>query len=187
VTAATPEHPASEEAPEVYRRWLRVDQPENWDGPSDGLIDELWREKSGEHKEFWRSLDAARRAVATQSQPAPFSDDVHVDWHMTPGEWRQLYTALWEHAGDTPYIGRLIEAGKIPRPFGRPQAAGQSQPAPGADDQQRHIDQLHNLIRDMLQSFPDTADEPQWRDRAGELHVCDPDGQPYRAITEEDL
>jgi hypothetical protein len=40
---------------------------------------------------------------------------VHVDWYMTAGEWRQLYTDLWQHT-DTPYIARLIEAGKVPAP-----------------------------------------------------------------------
>jgi hypothetical protein len=58
-----------------------------------------------------------------KAAPELADGDVHVDWHMTPGEWRQLCTVLWEHAEDTPYIGRLIEAGKIPPPFGRPQAA----------------------------------------------------------------
>ena len=51
----------------------------------------------------------------------------------------------------------------------------------------RTAEALQALIRDMLQAFPDTADEPQWRDRAGALHVCDPDGKPYRALTEEDI
>ncbi len=46
---------------------------------------------------------------------------------------------------------------------------------------------LSDLIRDMLQAFPDTADEQEWRDRAGALGVRDPDGKPYRAYTEEDL
>lgn len=45
----------------------------------------------------------------------PPPSDVHVDWHMTSGEWRQLYTDLWQHT-DTPYIARLIEAGRIPAP-----------------------------------------------------------------------
>jgi hypothetical protein len=57
---------AGRAVPEVYRRWLRVDQPKDWAGPSDGLIDELWREKSDEQKEFWRSLDAAH-----EPRPAP--------------------------------------------------------------------------------------------------------------------
>jgi hypothetical protein len=48
--------PNQEAVPEVYRRWLSVDQPKNWTGPSDSLIEELWREKSDEQKEFWRSL-----------------------------------------------------------------------------------------------------------------------------------
>jgi hypothetical protein len=50
-----------------------------------------------------------------------------------------------------------------------------------------NIDGLNDLVRDMLQSLPDTADEQGWRDRAGTLSVCDPDGQPYRAYTEDDL
>jgi hypothetical protein len=62
------------------------------------------------------------------------------------------------------------------------------QPAPDlAGDLLANIDGLHTLIRDIFQSLPDTADEPEWRDRAGALHVCDPDGQPYRALTEEDM
>jgi hypothetical protein len=61
-----------------------------------------------------------------------------------------------------------------------------SQPELGHDGQQRYIDELHDLVRDMLQSLPDTADEQEWRDRAGALSVCDPDGQPYRAHTEDD-
>lgn len=44
------------------------------------------------------------------------SDDVHVDWHMTRDEWRQLSTALREQAWKTPYIVRLITAGKVPPP-----------------------------------------------------------------------
>lgn len=48
-------------------------------------------------------------------------------------------------------------------------------------------DALRTLIADMLQSFPDTADEQEWRDRAGALGVTDPDGQPYRAYTGDDL
>ena len=50
-----------------------------------------------------------------------------------------------------------------------------------------NIDGLNDLVRDMLQSFPDTADEQEWRDRAGTLDVHDPDGHPYRAYTEDDL
>lgn len=49
-----------------------------------------------------------------------------------------------------------------------------------------NIDGLNDLVRDMFQSFPDTADADEWRDRAGALGVRDPDGQPYRAHTEED-
>jgi hypothetical protein len=52
--------------------------------------------------------------------------------------------------------------------------------APGED-----VAALHDLVRDILQSLPDTADDYEWRDRAGRLHVCDPDGRPYRAWTED--
>lgn len=50
-------------------------------------------------------------------EPAPElpDDDVHVDWHMTPQEWGSLCFVLGQHA-DTPYIARLIEAGKLPTP-----------------------------------------------------------------------
>jgi hypothetical protein len=54
------------------------------------------------------------------------------------------------------------------------------------DEQQRYIEELHDLLRDIFQALPDTADEPEWRDRAGALSVCDLDGQPYAAATEED-
>lgn len=47
--------------------------------------------------------------------------------------------------------------------------------------------ELHALVRDMLQAYPDTADVEEWRDRAGSLGVTGPDGQPYRAYTEADL
>ena len=70
---------------------------------------------------------------------------------------------------------------RVPRPK-KPQPASEV-----ADELLRNIDALHGLIRDILQSMPDTADEQEWRDRAGTLHVCDPDGQPYRAYTEDDL
>lgn len=66
--------------------------------------------------EFYvRWLESERERLLAAAPAPPYSDDVHVDWHMTPGEWRQLYTDLWQHA-DTPYIARLIEAGKIPQP-----------------------------------------------------------------------
>jgi hypothetical protein len=101
----------------------------------------------------------------------------------------ELLASISEYAAAPP-----TTAGIQPRHPG----AARVQPAPGLaaagrpatsleDAMLRNIDGLNDLVRDMLQSFPDTVDEPQWRDRAGELHVCDPDGQPYRAITEEDL
>ena len=48
-------------------------------------------------------------------------------------------------------------------------------------------DGLRELIASILQSMPDTADEQEWRDRAGALGVTSPDGEPYRAWTEDDL
>jgi hypothetical protein len=61
-------------------------------------------------------------------------------------------------------------------------------PAPRtAGGQLRTVEALHGLVRDMLQDMPDTADEPEWRNRAGALHVRDPYGKPYRALTEEDI
>jgi len=65
--------------------------------------------------------------------------------------------------------------------------AAAPEPHASPDDQQRYIEKLHDLLRDMFQSLPDTADEQEWRDRAGALSVCDLDGQPYRAYTEDDL
>lgn len=56
-----------------------------------------------------------------------------------------------------------------------------------ADYERNRVINLTALVRDMLQAFPDTADEQEWRDRAGGLGVQDPDGNPYRAYTEEDL
>jgi septal ring factor EnvC (AmiA/AmiB activator) len=47
-------------------------------------------------------------------------------------------------------------------------------------------DGLRSMVAAILQSMPDTADEQEWRDRAGTLGVTDPDGQPYRAWTEDD-
>jgi hypothetical protein len=49
------------------------------------------------------------------------------------------------------------------------------------------IGALTALVRDILQSLPDTADEQEWRDLAGAAGVTDPDGTPYRAWTEDDL
>jgi len=66
--------------------------------------------------------------------------------------------------------------------------AGAGRPTTSLEDALlANIDGLNDLVRDMLQSFPDTADEQEWRDRAGALGVCDPDGQPYRSYTEDDL
>jgi hypothetical protein len=57
----------------------------------------------------------------------------------------------------------------------------QPQPAPDPDDQQRYIDQLHDLIRDTLAAYPSLATElPTFQDRAGALYVYDHDGQPVR-------
>ena len=57
----------------------------------------------------------------------------------------------------------------------------------GVPATERERDGLRALVRRILQSMPDTADEPEWRDRAGALGVTDPDGEPYRAQTDDDL
>jgi hypothetical protein len=62
------------------------------------------------------------------------------------------------------------------------QALAQFAPKQAADPdgQQRYIDQLHDLIRDMLTAYPGLAIElPGFQDRAGELFVHDHDGQPF--------
>jgi hypothetical protein len=48
-------------------------------------------------------------------------------------------------------------------------------------------DEARALVRDILQALPDTAGEQEWRERAGAAGITDPDGEPYRAWTEEDL
>jgi hypothetical protein len=59
-------------------------------------------------------------------------------------------------------------------------AAREPQAAPDPDGQQRYIDQLHDLIRDMLTTYPGLATElPAFQDRAGQLYVHDHDGQPF--------
>jgi hypothetical protein len=91
-----------------------------WTGESLERVLSDWPQLPEPGRDDWRAVaDAVRMTIEAQSpgalaKPAPPSD-VHVDWHMTSGEWRQLYTDLWQHT-DTPYIARLIEAGKIPAP-----------------------------------------------------------------------
>lgn len=88
--------------------------------------------------------------------------------------------------GVTVVTVRGVEALRTWHPAVAPGSAGR--PTTGLEDAMlRNVDGLNDLIRDMLQAFPDTADEPEWRDRAGALNVHDPDGQPYRALTEEDM
>lgn len=65
--------------------------------------------------EYVRGLEALARAAASMPAPELPDDDVHVDWHMTPQEWGAFSFVLGQHA-DTPYIARLIEAGKVPAP-----------------------------------------------------------------------
>lgn len=88
--------------------------------------------------------------------------------------------------GVTVVTVRGVEALRTWHPADMPGSAGR--PATSLEDAMlRNIDALNDLVRDMFQAFPDTADEPEWRDRAGALDVHDPDGQPYRALTEEDM
>lgn len=64
-----------------------------------------------------------------------------------------------------------------------------AEPASRASDNElsRAVDARDNLIRRILHSMPDTADVSEWLDQAGTLGVCDIDGQPFRAPTEDDL
>lgn len=39
-------------------------------------------------------------------------DDVHVDWHMTKVEWRQLRDALMAYP-ESPYVQQLVREGKL--------------------------------------------------------------------------
>jgi hypothetical protein len=301
VTAATGQ--AADAAPEVYRRWLRVDQPKNWDGPPNSLIETLWREKSDEQKKFWRSLDGVREpkpapgadtdrdryyealqrivdAVAAgdaaavdklarntlgltrTGRPDPFrpapelaqADDgtltaagrladmiemrdkaradrdrlhnaLFIIGKMIPpvggasaDECRKISEVVWALVHDRdgqphPAPGLSALAGELGSLAGEHarmaaeydrddaqasfhrgcraalfNAAGrisyliasrEPQPAPDPDNQQRYIDQLHDLIRDTLAAYPSLATElPTFQDRAGALYVYDHDGQP---------
>lgn len=109
----------------------------------------------GPWDELSKAVRAGFDAIAARQQPAPTSDDVHVDWHMTPGEWRQLYTDLWQHT-DTPYIARLIEAGKIPVPFGgmRPVVGSADDPRPASMLQPVDFDDEPELTEHLSVRFP---------------------------------
>lgn len=125
-----------------------------------------------------------------------------------PGIWDALADAIdtesreAESLGDKPHWARLRGRVSQARYCAAQLRAALTAPPPGEaatlqkpgrpttsleDSLLRNIDGLNNLVRDMLQAFPDTADEQEWRDRAGALDVHDPDGQPYRAYTEEDM
>jgi len=204
--SCTKVYEAALEAADDYARAVIAAQPQAVTAASGRAVYEAWRGAipdylcnvpGGDWEDLPPAVRAAFDAIAAQEPGGDLAvtrsvgpDDVHVDWHMTPGEWRQLCTVFWEHQLDTPYIGRLIEAGAIPRLFHGsppPERAAAPQATADPDSQQQYIDRLHDLIRDMLQSCPDTADEQEWRDRAGALHVHSTDGQPFRAYTEDDL
>jgi hypothetical protein len=97
---------------------------EDWEAhPEIGCLDtpELAAEAVAAHNERLgrllpaaEPLELARLRDVTEVVPA-FEDepDVHVDWHMTPGEWSQLHSVLLRYS-DVPYIARLIAEGKVP-------------------------------------------------------------------------
>lgn len=119
--------------------------------------------------------DAADRLIRDTLEALCRRDGLSLESAAAPGEPARNYE-LADRLG----VGSVF--GLRARP-----AAPAEQAAPDPDGQQRYIDQLHDLIRDMLETFPDTADEQDWRDRAGHLYVHDHDGQPYHAYTEDDL
>jgi hypothetical protein len=96
--------------------------------------------------------------------------------NVPAGKWEDLPETI--RAGFDAIVAREPHA--APDPQGRPTTSPE-------DAMLANIDGLNGLVRDILQSLPDTADEQQWRDRAGALNVCDPDGMPYAAYTEADL
>lgn len=127
-------------------------------------------------------------ATPTSEQPAPAAADggpcpgcesLRRQHAETCGEVGFLAGALSEIARRTAGSGQglAIAAHGIARDALERLHAGGAAPADG----------LAALVRDMLQAFPDTADEQEWRDRAGALGICGPDGKPYRAYTEEGL
>jgi len=105
-------------------------------------------------------------------------------------DMRDAFTAGMQAAYDldSATLAAEVRAGHVRIETGPAQNPQAGRPTTGLEDAMlRNVDGLNDLVRDILQSLPDTADEPEWRDRAGALYVHDPDGQPYRAYTEADL
>jgi len=135
--------------------------------------------------------DGDGESASEQACPDPIHDRqaaARLD-DETPGYWHvRAALAISVHALQLVKLSDRDDLAKMAgETLAKVDAAVEAEPAPDPDSQQRYIDQLHDLVRDMLEAFPDTADEQEWRDRAGALYVCDPDGQPYRAYTEDDL
>lgn len=99
-------------------------------------------------------------------------------------EARKAFTALasYFHKTDQGWKARI--AGAV---LHRLCVNAMCEPPDGSGQEADPAQELRSLIADILQSMPDTTDEPEWRDRAGQLGVTYPDGTPYRAWTEDDL
>lgn len=52
------------------------------------------------------------RQLGIEGAPESSGSDVHVDWHMTPDEWRQLQGVL-RSSLSVPYLARLSAEGKL--------------------------------------------------------------------------
>ena len=165
-----PGQAAYEEPPLVYVRWCHVDDPEITDDELTGM----WNGESRAEREFWRSLVPRELTAAAAAQPASGEAELVqlrvalMDAHK---EARTAWAAV-DHLKAQLTALRLATDAEL---------VTAAPAAPGA------APELAALVRDMLQAFPDTADEQEWRDRAGALGICDPDGKPYRAYTEDDL
>lgn len=105
--------------------------------------------------------------------PDPSDDVLTYAWSLMTGEAREFWAA----------VDSAFAAAREPRAVtgtpGRPTTSLE-------DSLLRNIDGLNGLVRDILQADGETTGLHEWRDRAGRLHVCDPDGQPYRAWTEDE-
>ena len=146
--------------------------------------------------------DCTYRLLVAGGEPVLMNDDVIRSWPAAFPE--KADTVIW-HAARFPETGARVASATLRHDYGAAAKAGPSEhvfgyligtsrqldgplpPFPDLSGQAAAIDGLSGLVRDVLQSMPDTADEQEWRDRAGALGLCDPDGHPYRAYTEEDL
>lgn len=197
----------------AFIRWNRLAGSD----PSDDVLTYAWSLMTSAAREFWATVDHALTAAQEPQPASVVTVDVlaaALDGRdiLVKGAGR---TALYRVARPHDLAVQLLSAidtrltDDKPAPElaapARPTTDGrtavmladeirgdgpprQGRPTTSLEDAMlRSIDGLNDLVRDMLQSFPDTADEQEWRDRAGALNVHDPDGMPYAAYTEADL